>query len=513
MGLVAWEHVGFLFLLVVELSLEQWLQQGQDPITFQQQPPVSAHQQAQNPLGFQQQPPVSAPQQAQNPLGFQKQPPASAPQQAQNPLGFQKQPPASAPQQAQNPLGFQKQPPASAPQQAQNPLRFHQQPPVLTHQQALQNPQGAGVFQPQKPGIALGMLDPASTQSKQLMQAPVAPLTWQFPHMQEEPQQPAVPFQLQVPSPPDSVAAQCAENFVHVEVKKDFYGNGHLAEPSSFSLGDCAAVGEDPNSHVLIFQYELHKCGSSLTMTADELVYTFTLLYTPGALVGTPIVRADAAAVAIHCHYPRLQNVSSDVLMPAAVPFAATIVSEEVLVFSLKLMTDDWMFERPVNQYFLGQFMNVEASVKQYNHVPLRVFIDGCVATAVPDVNSVPRYSFIENHGCLVDAKLTGSPSHFMHRVLNDKLQFQLEAFKFQQAGNSSVYITCALKAVLASTPTNSESKACSFTNGWTSADESDDVCMCCDSICGSTRKGRAISDSGLVSEGEVTIGPIVISD
>ncbi|XP_073711701.1 zona pellucida sperm-binding protein 3-like [Misgurnus anguillicaudatus] len=457
MGLVAWEGVGFLVFLIVELSVEQRSghQQGQDPITFQQQPPVLSSQQAQNPFGFQQQPPVSVPQQAKKTLGFL------------------------------------------------------QQPPVLAPQQALQNPQGAASFQPQKPG----MLDPASTQSKQLMQAPVAPLTWKFPHMPEEPQQPAVPFQLQIPSPPNSVAAQCAENFVHVEVKNDFYGNGHLADPSSFSLGGCAAVGEDPNSHVVIFQYELHTCGSSLTMTADELVYTFTLLYTPGALVGTPIVRADAAAVAIHCHYPRLHNVSSDVLMPAAVPFAATIVSEEVLVFSLKLMTDDWMFERPVNQYFLGQFMNFEASVKQYNHVPLRVFIDGCVATAVPDVNSVPRYSFIENHGCLVDAKLTGSPSHFMHRVLNDKLQFQLEAFKFQQAGNSSVYITCALKAVLASTPTNPESKACSFANGWTSADESDDVCMCCDSICGSSRKGRAISDSGLVSEGKATIGPIVISD
>ncbi len=31
----------------------------------------------------------------------------------------------------------------------------------------------------------------------------------------------------------------------------------------------------------------------------------FTLLYTPEALVGTPIVRADAAAVGIECHYSR----------------------------------------------------------------------------------------------------------------------------------------------------------------------------------------------------------------
>ncbi|XP_042603073.1 zona pellucida sperm-binding protein 3-like isoform X3 [Cyprinus carpio] len=310
------------------------------------------------------------------------------------------------------------------------------------------------------------------------MQAPVAPLTWHFPVVPEEPQQPVVPFELHVPTPAQSIAAQCGESFVHVEVKKDFFGTGQLVNPSFLSLGGCAAVGEDPETQVLIFEYELQTCGSSLKMTDNELVYMFTVLYTPEALVGTPIVRTDAAAVGIECHYSRLHNVSSNALIPSWVPFAATKVSEEVLVFSLKLMTDDWMFERPSNQYFLGQFLGVEASVTQ----------------------------------CLVDAKLTGSTSSFMHRVQSNKLHFQLETFRFQQSNSAQVYITCALKAVVASTPISPENKACSFANGWLSADDNDQVCMCCDSTCGSNRKGRALSDSGLVSEGKATIGPIVVS-
>ena len=60
---------------------------------------------------------------------------------------------------------------------------------------------------------------------------------------------------------------------------------------------------------------------------------------------------------------------------------------------------DDWSYQRPSYSYFLGDVMNIEASVYQYNHVPLRVFVDRCVATQVPDVNSLPRYSFIENYG------------------------------------------------------------------------------------------------------------------
>ncbi|XP_016388546.1 zona pellucida sperm-binding protein 3-like [Sinocyclocheilus rhinocerous] len=92
-------------------------------------------------------------------------------------------------------------------------------------------------------------------------------------------------------------------------------------------------------------------------------------------------------------------NVSSNALRPTWVPYASTEVGEEVLLFSLKLMMDDWSYQRPSNLYFLGDVINIEASVKVYNHVPLRVFLDHCVATQVPDVNALPRYSFIENHG------------------------------------------------------------------------------------------------------------------
>jgi len=119
----------------------------------------------------------------------------------------------------------------------------------------------------------------------------------------------------------------------------------------------------------------------------------------------------------------RLQNVSSDALRPTWVPYASSEAGEEVLLFSLKIMmgwykflsiistlwlclkclfflcVDDWSYQRPSYSYFLGGVINIEASVKQYNHVPLRVFVDRCVATQSPDVNSLPRYSFIENHG------------------------------------------------------------------------------------------------------------------
>ncbi|KAA0723940.1 Zona pellucida sperm-binding protein 3 [Triplophysa tibetana] len=366
-------------------------------------------------------------------------------------------------------------------------------------------------FSMQTPSVVGGkpVQDPVVVQSKQLLQGPMEKLTWTFPILPEEPLQQEIPFELRDPIPPNSVGALCHENSVYVEVMEDFFGTGKPLMASGFAMGGCGPIAQDDNARVLIFESELHGCGSILTVTEDSLVYTFTLVYSPQEFSdAVPIFRSSSAAVSIECHYPRMHNVSSNALVPAWVPYAASKVAEERLVFSLKLMTDEWQFERPSNQYFLGDIVNIEASVKTYNHVPVRVFVDSCVATASPDVNSAPRYSFIENNGCLVDAKFTGSSSRYLPRPQIDKLQFQLEAFRFQQVDSGLVYITCILKAVSAATPTNPEQKACSFSpNGWVSVDESDQVCGCCDSTCSrSSASDQVIRD---LRWEQASVGPL----
>ncbi|KAJ8407523.1 hypothetical protein AAFF_G00273800 [Aldrovandia affinis] len=198
---------------------------------------------------------------------------------------------------------------------------------------------------------------------------------------------------------PDTVRAQCGESSVQVEVDLDLLGIGQLIEPSDITLGGCAPVGQDNSAQALLFESELQGCGSTLTMTEDTLVYTFVLNYQPKALSSTSIIRTNGAVVGIKCHYMRLNNVSSNALKPTWIPYRSTLSGEELLVFSLRLMTDDLMQKRPSDMFFLGDLMYIEASVSQANHVPLRVFVDTCVATLDPNMDSVPRYAFIENQG------------------------------------------------------------------------------------------------------------------
>ncbi|KAJ8384571.1 hypothetical protein AAFF_G00201040 [Aldrovandia affinis] len=311
-----------------------------------------------------------------------------------------------------------------------------------------------------------------------------------------------------------ALKAFCGEGSVIVEAQMDLLGIGQLIQPSEITLGGCWPTGQDDSAQVLVFETELQGCGSALTMTEDSLTYAFSLIYEPKAIGASPIIRTNGAAVHIKCHYVRLHNVSSDALKPTWIPYSSTMSSEELLAFSLRLMTSNWQVERSSNIFQLGDLMNIEASVVQANHVPLRVFVDGCIATMEPNMHAVPSYTFIENHGCLTDAKLTGSHSTFLPRVQDDKLYFQLDAFRFFQETRSSIYIFCHLKVAAASALTDAQYKACSFSakaSRWVAAGGNDQVCGCCDAGC-SLRKGRSLEHEAADQwDGDAMLGPIYV--
>ncbi|MGH0187432.1 UNVERIFIED_CONTAM: hypothetical protein FKN15_025108 [Acipenser sinensis] len=263
---------------------------------------------------------------------------------------------------------------------------------------------------------------------------------------------------------PQTVAAQCGEAKVVVTVKRDLFGIGQLIKASDVSLGSCGVTRQDDATQSVIFEAQLQECGSTLMVVQDKLVYSFTLSYSPTPSSNLPIVRTNSAKVGIECRYLRLHNVSSNALKPTWVPFTSTKLSEAALDFSLRLMTDDWLTQRTSNVYSLGDVLNIEASIDGTNHMPLRLFVDscvatmvpdrnaspryvfidnsGCVATMVPDRNASPRYVFIDNSGCLVDAKVSGSGSRFISpRVQNTKLQLRLDAFRFYSDPRSSVSV------------------------------------------------------------------------
>ncbi|XP_037339602.2 zona pellucida sperm-binding protein 3-like [Pungitius pungitius] len=142
-----------------------------------------------------------------------------------------------------------------------------------------------------------------STRRADVLQPSVDQLSWRFPQdpvdvVKETP----VDFELAQPATADRVAVRCGESRIQVEVSQDLLGLGKLINPEDITLGGCPATEVDSWSNVLVFDYELHNCGSMRVMTENTLVYAFTLIYNPDESDGR-ITRSQAVVIGVECHY------------------------------------------------------------------------------------------------------------------------------------------------------------------------------------------------------------------
>ncbi|NWS42651.1 ZP3 protein, partial [Probosciger aterrimus] len=223
----------------------------------------------------------------------------------------------------------------------------------------------------------------------------------------------------------------------------------------------------------------------SLQMTPDSFIYKTSLSYKPTPSGNLVIVRTNPAVVPIECHYPRKSNVSSNAVRPTWAPFRSTLSAEEKLMFSLRLMNDDWSSERLSNGFQLGESLHLQADVAVGNHIPLRLFVDDCVATLSPDRNSSPRYALVDLSGCLVDGRLDDTTSAFISpRPRQETLQFMVDAFRFAGDERNLIYISCRLKVSPAAQAPDPLNKACSFNKAsslWAPVEGTGDICSCCE--------------------------------
>lgn len=124
---------------------------------------------------------------------------------------------------------------------------------------------------------------------------------------------------------------------------------------------------------------------------------------------------------------PRQGNVSSQAILPTWVPFRTTVVSEDKLVFSLNLMegkqrglaggagwesfareglshlpvcpSENWISKKRSPTFQLGDIAHLQAKVHTGSHVPLRLFVDHCVATPTLNRSASPYHTIVDFHG------------------------------------------------------------------------------------------------------------------
>ncbi|XP_004688332.1 PREDICTED: zona pellucida sperm-binding protein 3 [Condylura cristata] len=317
------------------------------------------------------------------------------------------------------------------------------------------------------------------------------------------------------------VSVECLEAQLVVTVSRDLFGTGKLIRPADLTLGpdNCEPLVSMDTDDMVRFEVGLHECGNHLQVTHDMLVYKTFLLHDPHPWGNLSILRTNHVMVPIECHYPRQGNVSSHAILPTWVPFSTTISAVEKLTFSLLLMEEDWKTERKSPAFQLGDTAHFQAQVHTGSHMPLRLFVDHCMATPTPDGNSTLSHTIVNSHGCLVDGLSDASSAFKAPRPGPATLQFTVDMFYFANDSRNTIYITCHLKVTPIDQVPDQLNKACSFSKSsesWYPVEGTADICHCCNTgDCGSPshlgqasptrRQRREIHDHA-----DVTVGPLI---
>ncbi|MBN3274557.1 ZP3 protein, partial [Polyodon spathula] len=199
-----------------------------------------------------------------------------------------------------------------------------------------------------------------------------------------------------------SVTLDCRKDAMVVTVNRDLFGIGYLVNSVDLSVGSagCSATSSDSVTSTVLFSIQLQDCGSSFQVTprVDRICYDiWTSFSHPPQLVMSCFI--SYACYHLQGFLFRRWNVSSSPIKPTWVPFTSTACTEQILDFSLLLMSDNWSGPRVSSVIYLGDVLHVEASVAVDNHVPLRLYIESCIATLSGNKDSEPRYTVVDKLG------------------------------------------------------------------------------------------------------------------
>uniref|UniRef100_A0A8C2ASL4 Zona pellucida glycoprotein 3d tandem duplicate 2 n=1 Tax=Cyprinus carpio TaxID=7962 RepID=A0A8C2ASL4_CYPCA len=247
----------------------------------------------------------------------------------------------------------------------------------------------------------------------------------------------------------------CQMKKMIVKVHKHILGiDGHHSE---LKLGTCDISKTTKHYHVFI--YDMDKCGSKTKLINNRVTYSNILRYSPVTDLG-PIRRA----------------------MPFSLPVEllhAISVNESSPSGLLEL----WRRLSPTEEYTIGHPMYFQA-----DGPPLaedeRLFVDSCYVTIRSSHLSMPRFTVIENHGCMTDSK-SSRWSKFIQSGQRNVVRFSLDAFLFHGMLGKHLYMHCEIS--VGSFKPTSNAKSCTYnqsTTRWEELYGSDDACLCCDSTC-----------------------------
>ncbi|XP_034543600.1 zona pellucida sperm-binding protein 3 [Notolabrus celidotus] len=285
---------------------------------------------------------------------------------------------------------------------------------------------------------------------------------------------------------PNLVEILCHVDRMYVRVLREIFKTKDAWK--DLKLGSCP-VNQGTKQHYYFLYLLTSKCAFRKENNVDDLSIRNSLSYNPS----TTVVREMPFSIPLQCKFPRFFHSYKVGFYPKLQGGTVFKALQPKSTYTLTPQDASGNEITGAKTYTLGQPMFFEAKRPggTAKSADQRIYVKKCFMTAAKDPNSNPKYTVIDNHGCMIDGKLTDQ-SKFLTGDSKMVQKFSIGALIFKDSISSSsssqqLYMHCEI-SVGKLTPTAS-SKACNYdatTKKWKELYGGDSVCTCCDSSCSS---------------------------
>ncbi|XP_076001815.1 zona pellucida sperm-binding protein 3 [Genypterus blacodes] len=283
----------------------------------------------------------------------------------------------------------------------------------------------------------------------------------------------------------------CHLDRIYVRARKELFKSRNAS--ANLKLGTC-----DVNYGDADYFYHLYllktDCGWKRESKVDEELISITLQYKLDP--SSPIVREPPFDIPIVCKYHRFFHSYKVGFYPKLE--GGTIYRQLQPKSTYTLIPQDALGNELIGGkvYTLGQPMFFVA--KQVGSTAIavsgqRLYINKCFMTASQDSSSTPKYTVIDNQGCMIDGKATVQ-SKFLIDASSMVQKFQIGSFIFKDmaaSGSSSMQLYMHCEMAVGNIVPCQGSKACNYdraTRKWKALYGNDSLCACCNSHCSSVQ-------------------------
>ncbi|XP_073329199.1 zona pellucida sperm-binding protein 3 [Pagrus major] len=283
---------------------------------------------------------------------------------------------------------------------------------------------------------------------------------------------------------PKLIEVLCHVDRMYVRVRKEVFKTRDSYK--YLKLGSCP-VNQGTKDHYYFLYLLTKDCGFKKESNVDDLSIRNVLYYKPPG----PVIRQMSFDIPLQCKFPRFFHSFQVGYYSSLQGGTIRKMLQPKSSFTITPQDASGNEITGTKTYTLGQPMYFQAKGADTSGGQ-RMYINKCFMTASQDSTSNPKYTIIDNQGCMIDGKVTVQ-SKFLMGASKMVQKFSVGSLIFKDTASSAssqeLFMHCEI-SMGNLTPTQS-SKACSYdatTKKWKELYGDDAVCACCDSTCTSAQ-------------------------